>query len=162
MNKPLEYELKANKRLVVDFWNNDTQYKDLKYRINERFYKNLVKFSDIEYSENELLIIIDDLCKLVIEKISVKNDDLIEYILSSNLMQNEVKSLYKRLKSNQPIHDFELIELIFLALRNAGIECVTQSRKDSGIIVFNKFCFFCWVELFHHHVHSFIHYLFNF
>ena len=80
-------------------------------------------------------------------------------------MQNEVKSLYKRLKSNQAIHDFELIELIFLALRNAGIECVTQSRKNSGIIsdiVFNKFCFFCWVELFHHHVHSFIHYLFNF
>jgi hypothetical protein len=210
MNKSLKYML-TNKLFVLDLWNTNHQYTDLKNKINERFYFNLIKFSGIEYTENELLIVIDDICKPMLENISSKiydslNDvdsirnikldckfeaessnivdfiikyvkentipsvDLIqnilaEYILASNLMQKEIKSLCKRLKSSQPIHDFELIELIFEALKNAGVDCVTQAKKDSGIIsdlLFNRYCFFCWVESFHHHVHSFIHYLFSF
>jgi len=154
----------TNKKFVIDIWSTPTRYIDLINKINERFYFNIKKFSGIDYSENELLIIIDIISKPILEKISNKiydtlNDvesvqniklngkfradttnivdyiikyvlkenkipsiDLIENNLASTLMQIEIKSLYKRLKFNQPLKDNEIVDLIFFTLRNAGIE----------------------------------------
>ncbi len=97
-------------------WSTHYLYIDLMNKINERFYFNIKKFSGIDYSENELLIIIDITSKPILEKISKEiydalNDvesiqniklngkfredttNIVDYIIKYVLKENKIPSI---------------------------------------------------------------------